>query len=107
MSDRKRCLTKFVVQTPFKLIKAFLEVVFRILMNYCYRFIEYLPVCQEADFAEKYVAFVLKFFSNILGKINFSVFVHIFSKNSYNSDIIKILNENFIGYCSKKYASKV
>ena len=107
MSDRKRCLTKFVVQTPFKLIKAFLEVVFRILMNYCYRFIEYLPVCQEADFVEKYVASVLKFLSNVLGKINFSVFVDIFSENSYNSDIIKILNENFIGYCSKKYASKV
>ena len=76
-------------------------------MNCCYRFIEYLPLYQEADFVEKYVVSVLKFLSNILGKINFSVFVDIFSENSYNSDIIKILNKNFIGYCSKKYASKV
>ena len=107
MSDGKRCLTKFVVQTPFKLIKGFLEVFLRILMNYCYRFLEYLPFYQEADFAEKYVVFILKFLSNILGKIDFSVFVHIFSENSYNFDILKIINKNFIGYCSEKYASKV
>ena len=61
MSDRKRCLTKFVVQTPFKLIKAFLEIVLRILMNYCYKFIEYLLVCQESDFVEKYLNSVFEF----------------------------------------------
>ena len=107
MSDRKRCLTKFVVQSPFKLIKAFLEIVLRVLMNYCYKFIKYLLVCQEADFVEKYVNSVLEFLSNILGKIKFSVFVDMFSENTYNSNIIKILNENFITYCSKKYACKV
>ena len=107
ISKRKRCLTKFVVQSPFKLIKAFLEIVLRVLMNYCYKFIKYLLVCQEADFVEKYVNSVLEFLSNILGKINFSVFVDMFSENTYNSNIIKILNENFITYCSKKYACKV
>ena len=107
MSDRKRCLTTCVVNTPSKFARMFLEVFLRILMNYCYKFVEFLPVCQEVELLKKYINGILEFLSNILPKFKFSVFVDIFSENTFNSDIFKILNENFITYCSKKYSCQV
>ena len=107
MSDRKRCLTTCVVYTPSKFARLFLEVFLRILMNYCYKFVELQPESQEVKFLEKYIIGVIEFLSNILPKFKFSVFVNMFSQNSFNSNIFKLINENFINYCSKKYACEV
>ena len=84
-----------------------MEVFLRILMNYCYKFVELQPESQEVKFLEKYISGVIEFLSNILPKFKFSVFVNMFSQNSFNSNIFKLINENFINYCSKKYACEV
>ena len=107
MSDRKRCLTTCVINTPSKFARLFLEVFLRILINYCYKFNELLPVSQEVNFVEKYINQVIEFTSNIIPKFNFSVFVEMFSQNVFNSNNFKLINENFINYCSNKYACEV
>ena len=107
MSDRKRCLTTCVINTPSKFARLFLEVFLRILINYCYKFNELLPVSQEVNFVEIYINQVIEFTSNIIPKFNFSVFVEMFSQNVFNSNNFKLINENFINYCSNKYACEV
>ena len=45
MSDRKRCLTTCVINTPSKFARLFLEVFLRILMNYCNVYSVFGQIC--------------------------------------------------------------
>ena len=104
MSNRKRCLTTCVVSSPSKIARLFIEIFLRILINYCYKFVEILSESEELIFLEKYFDSVYNFLPDIIVKFDFKVFVKIFSENNYNSSIFKIINENFINYYSEKYA---
>ena len=50
MSNRARYLTTCVVTSPSKIARLFLEVFLRILVNYCYKFVEHLPESEEVIF---------------------------------------------------------
>ena len=104
MSNRKRCLTTCVVSSPSKIARLFIEAFLRILINYCYKFVEILSESEELIFLEKYFDSVYNFLPDIIVKFDFKIFVKIFSENNYNSNIFKIINENFINYYSEKYA---
>ena len=104
MSDRKRCLTTCVVSSPSKIARLFIEVFLRILINYCYKFAEILSESEEVIFIEKYINSLISFLSDIIIKFDFKIFMKVFLENEHNSDNFKIINENFINYCSKKYA---
>ena len=104
MSNRKRCLTTCVVTSPSKIARLFVEVFLRILINYCYKFVEILSESEEVIFIEKYIDSLISFLSDIIIKFDFKIFIKIFLENKHNSDNLKIINENFINYCSEKYA---
>ena len=104
MSNRKRCLTTYVVTSPSKIARLFVEVFLRILINYCYKFVEILSESEEVIFIEKYIDSLISFLSDIIIKFDFKIFIKIFLENKHNSDNLKIINENFINYCSEKYA---
>ena len=104
MSNRKRCLTTCVISSPSKIARLFLEVFLRILINYCYKFVEILSESEELTFIENYVDCLIKFLSEVITKFDFNIFIKIFLENEHNSDNLKIINQNFVNYCSKKYA---
>ena len=104
MSNRKRCSTTCVVTSPSKIARLFVEVFLRILINYCYKFVEILSESEEVIFIEKYIDSLISFLSDIIIKFDFKIFIKIFLENKHNSDKLKIINENFINYCSEKYA---
>ena len=103
-SNRKRCLTTCVVTAPCKIGKLFLEVFLRILVNACYDFANILSQSEELIFLEKFFDFVISHIPDCIAKFDFNTFIKIFSENDYNSPDLKITNNNFISYCSKKYA---
>ena len=104
MSNQKRCLTTCVISSPSKIARLFLEVFLRILINYCYKFVEILAESEELTFIENYFDCLIKFLSDVITKFDFNIFIKIFLENEHNSDNLKIINQNFVNYCSKKYA---
>ena len=104
MSNRKRCLTTYVISSPSKIARLFLEVFLRILINYCYKFVEILSESEELTFIENYIDCLINFLSDVITKFDFNIFIKIFLENEHNSDNLKITNQNFVNYCSKKYA---
>ena len=103
-SDRKRCLTTCVITTPCKIGRLFLEVFLRILINAGYDFANNLSQSEQFVFLQKYLDCIIDYLPNTIGEFNYELFTKIFLENDYNSFHFKITNQNFINYCSAKYA---
>ena len=103
-SDKKRCLTTCVITSPCKLGRLFLEVILRILINSSYDFANNLSQSQQFVFLQKYFDSIVEYLPNIIAEFDYNLFIKIFLENDYNSFHFKITNQNFLNYCSKKYA---
>ena len=58
-------------------------------------------------FLQKYFDCVIDYVPNTIAEFDYNLFIKVFSENDYNSFHFKITNQNFIKYCSEKYACKV
>ena len=109
-SDRKRCLTTFIVQDYFHFVLVFFEVQLRIFINFFYKIVENEYVKKEDEirfFLEQCFHFTFDFVSYCIGKVNIVFFEEIFDEmnfNEYDSNIIKVINKKYIEYCDRKYA---
>ena len=106
-SDKKRCLTTCVITSPCKIGRLFLEVFLRILINAGYDFANNLSQSEQFVFLQKYFDCVIDYVPNTIAEFDYNLFIKVFLENDYNSFHFKKTNENFIKYCSEKYACKV
>ena len=97
--DRLTC----VIITPCKIGRLFLEVFLRI-FNAGYDFANNLSQSEQFVFLQKYLDCIIDYLPNTIGEFNYELFTKIFLENDYNSFHFKITNQNFINYCSAKYA---
>ena len=56
------------------------------------------------DFLERF-DFVLRFVRNCIKNIKISMFQEIFSNFEYSSSYLKVINQEYIEYCDRKYAN--
>ena len=109
-SDRKRCLTTFIVQDYIRLVLVFFETQFRIFINFFYNIVKdkYVKTGDEIRFfLEECFNFSFDFVTFCIGKVNVSFFQNIFDEvdlNEYDSNIIKVINKNYIEHYNRKYA---
>ena len=105
-SDRKRCLTTFVIQEHVQFILKFFEVQLRILINFFYSLIDTIPKNFDIFFLKQCFSFAHKFVVYCIDKINSDYFREIFEEVDYNDyHFIKVINKKFIDFCKKKYAN--
>ena len=109
-SDRKRCLTTFIVQDYIRLVLVFFEIQLRIFLNFFYNIVKDKYVKTEDEirfFLEQCFNFTFDFVTHCIGKVNVSFFEEIFDQvdfNEYDSNVIKVINKKYIEYCNRKYA---
>ena len=109
-SDRKRCLTTFIVQDYIRLVLVFFEIQLRIFLNFFYKIIKDKYIKTEDEirfFLEQCFNFTFDFVAYCIGKVNVIFFEKIFDEidfDEYDSNIIKVINKKYIEHCNRKYA---
>ena len=106
-SDKKRCLNTFVVKNFFELITLFFETQIRVFCNFFHDIANdfYIKAENKTFFLEQCFDFVLRFVRNCIKNIKISMFQEIFSNFEYSSSYLKVINQEYIEYCDRKYAN--
>ena len=110
-SDRKRCLNTFIVQDYMHLVLVFFEIQLRIFVNFFYNIVNdnYIKTTDEITFfLEQCFDFSFSFVTYCIKKVKISFFKELFDEIDYtdfDSNIIKVINKNYIDYCNRKYVT--
>ena len=93
------------------LVLVFFEIQLRIFVNFFYNIVNdnYIKTTDEITFfLEQCFDFSFSFVTYCIKKVKISFFKELFDEIDYtdfDSNIIKVINKNYIDYCNRKYVT--
>ena len=97
-----------IFQDHLHLVLVFFKIQLRVFINFFYCLLDYVKISDQSLFLERCFSFAHKCVVHCIKRVKVPFFQEIFDEidyNDFNSNIIKIINEKYIDYCNKKYAS--